>query len=79
MSLHGDLAGGAFQRRRDRRLRLWLRHERMSVRMALAEALHSTKKVVERREGSEEVGHEKYVGPRAQNTCTSGDAPGASV
>ena len=40
MSLHGDLVGGAALRRRDRGLRSWLRHERMSVRMALAEALH---------------------------------------
>ena len=33
-------AGGAAQRRKDRWLRLFLRHERMTVRMALAEALH---------------------------------------
>ena len=33
-------AGGAAQRRRARRLRSFLRHERMTVRMALAEALH---------------------------------------
>ena len=33
-------AGGAAQRRRARRLRSFLPHERMTVRMALAEALH---------------------------------------
>ena len=33
-------AGGAPQRRRARWLRSFLRHERMTVRMALAEALH---------------------------------------
>ena len=43
-------------RRRQRRPRQFLRHERLSVAMALAEALHhssgpTTKKVVERREG----------------------------
>ena len=35
-----DLAGGAARRRRERRLRSWLRHERMTVRMELAAALH---------------------------------------
>ena len=36
-----DLAGtSAGKRRRDRRLRSWLRCERMTVQMALAEALH---------------------------------------
>ena len=44
------------QRRSERQPRSFLPHERMSVRMALAEALHhsagqSTKKVVEWREG----------------------------
>ena len=31
MSVHGDLAGGAAQRRRDPRLRSWLRHELLAV------------------------------------------------
>ena len=35
-----DLAGGAARRRRELRLRSWLRHERMTVRMELAAALH---------------------------------------
>ena len=37
-----DIAAGAARRRRERRLRSWLRHERMTVAMALAEASHST-------------------------------------
>ena len=57
---------GSAQRRRERRLRSMLRHERQSVAMALAEALHhssgpSTKKVVERREGSEEMEVETHT------------------
>ena len=35
-----DLAGGAARRRSGRRLHSWLRHERMTVRMELAAALH---------------------------------------
>ena len=35
-----DLAGGVARRRRERQLRSWLRHERMTVRMELAAALH---------------------------------------
>ena len=37
-----DIAAGAARRRRERRLRSWLRHERMTVAMALAEASHHT-------------------------------------
>ena len=37
-----DIAAGAARRRRERRLRSMLRHERMTVAMALAEALHHT-------------------------------------
>ena len=48
---------GAAMRRQQRRLRQFMRHESVSVAMALAEAHHHssgllTKKVVERREGS---------------------------
>ena len=38
---HGEHAGAAV-RRRQRRLRQWLRHERLSVAMALAENNHHT-------------------------------------
>ena len=37
-----DIAAGAARRRRERRLRSWLKHERMTVAMALAEASHNT-------------------------------------
>ena len=36
------VATGAAKRRRERRLRSWLRHERMTVAMALAEVTHHT-------------------------------------
>ena len=39
MSLHGELTGAA-ARRQVRRLRSWLRHERQTVAMVLAEACH---------------------------------------
>ena len=38
----GDIATGAARRRRERRLRSWLKHERMTVAVALAEASHHT-------------------------------------
>ena len=34
------VVGGAAQRRQERRLRLWLRHERLTVQVALAEDRH---------------------------------------
>ena len=41
MESHGELAGcGAAWRRRERRLRQWHCHERLTVQMALGEALH---------------------------------------
>ena len=66
MSSHVDGACGAAMRRRQRRLRSMLRHERQSIAMALAEALHhsagpSKKKVGERRERQEEEVHETHV------------------
>ena len=40
MSLHGERETGASKRRRERRLRSWLKHERQTVRMVLAETFH---------------------------------------
>ena len=40
MSLHGENDAGSALQRRQRRLRQWLRHDRMTVVMALAEATH---------------------------------------
>ena len=61
MQCHLQLAAmadcGAAMRRRQRRLRQFMRHERLNVAMALAEALHHSSglltEVVERREGPE--------------------------
>ena len=74
-------ATSAAKRRRERRLRAWLRHERQSIAMHLAEALHhsagsSWTKVVERREG-EGVEGEQYVGLRAQKPPPPGTRPAA--
>ena len=66
-----DGATGAAARRRQRRLRAWLRHERQSVAAALAEALHHSagprEKVVERRE--------THNVPRSQTTPLRGKRP----
>ena len=40
MPLHGECAAGAAMRQRQRQLRSWLRHERMTVAMTLAELTH---------------------------------------
>ena len=64
-------ATGAAMRRRQQRLRQFMRHECLSVAMALAEALHHssgllTKKVVERREGPEGEVRETHYALRGQ-------------
>ena len=71
---------GAAQRRRQRRFRQFLRHERLSVAMHLAEALHhsagpSKLKVVERRERQEEAGSETYHAPRGPKALPPGMRP----
>ena len=58
-----DLAGGAARRRRERRLRSWLRHERMTVRMELAAALHHS------------AGPETNDAVRSQKTVSSRGGP----
>ena len=71
MECHGDLAGrdvGSARLRRERRLRSWLRHERMTVAAALAEALHHS---------APKVGAVPYNAPRSQKTArASGEHPG---
>ena len=53
MESHGELAGcGAAKLRRERRLRQWHRHERLTVQMASCEALHHSAPQVERCENS---------------------------
>ena len=56
---HVERASGAAKRRRERRLRQFLRHERLIVAMALAENLHHSRQKVE---------GDTYEGPRAQKT-----------
>ena len=64
------------RRRRERRHRAWLRHERLSIAMALAEQLHHSSQWVERNEAlrrqttraGEEVEQETYQAPRGKNT-----------
>ena len=56
---HGS--SGSARRRRERRLRSWLRHERMTVAAELSAALHH----------SRDGGREQYVGLRAQKSDSS--------
>ena len=66
---------GAAQRRRGRQLRAFHRHVAMSVKLALATALHHSAQRVEVPREVEE--HEAYVGPRAQKTPPPGTQPAA--
>ena len=53
----------AARRRRERRLRSWLRHERITVRMELAAALHHS--------APRSAGLETYDASRSQMTANS--------
>ena len=66
MECHGERVSGAAKRRRERRLRQWHRHERLTVQMALCEALHHAAPQVERGENS---------APRGQKTHKAGGRP----
>ena len=63
----------AAQRRRQRRLRSWLKHERQSIAMALAEYTHHASRGQTRARAREGVGLEKYVGLRAQKRPPPGE------
>ena len=82
MPVHGEHAAtGAAKRRRERRLRQWQRHERMTVAMAVAEAAHHS---APRRQNTatairEEVVHDAYDGLRAQKTPPPEVRPGSLV
>ena len=79
---------GAAKRRRQRRLRSWLRHEQQTVAAVLAtvshhsypkvdtahDGLRALRTVTSTREGVE---HEKHVGPRAQKPHLPGVRPGS--
>ena len=58
-----DSGSSAARRRRERRLRSWLRHERMTVRMDLAAALHHS--------SFRGAGPVTYDAPRSQRTANS--------
>ena len=58
---------GSARRRRERWLRSWLRHERMTVRMELAAALHHS--------SFRGAGPEMYDAPRSQKTANSRVGP----
>ena len=73
----GDFDGeGAARRRRQRRLRSWLKHERQSVAMALAKYTHHASRGQTRARAREEVEHEKHDGPRAQKPPLPGRRSG---
>ena len=67
-SMEVDGAGtSSARRRRERRLRSWWRHERMSVAAALAEALHHS---------APKVGAETHDALRRLKTASAGARPG---
>ena len=70
---HVERVTGSARRRRERRLRSMLRHERMSVAMALAERLHHSacRSVPLRKELVEHVQHNA---PRGQKTASGREA-----
>ena len=83
-----DGAGPSAWRRRQRRLRSWLRHERQTVAMELAAALHHSRDVGPRSHyalrgqnsassGREGVEVESHRVPPAPEDSTPGDAAGA--
>ena len=76
MAARDDGGSGAARRRRERRLRAFHRHEAMSVRLALATALHHSAQRVEVPREVEE--HETNVGLRAQMPPPLGCAAGCS-
>ena len=78
MAGRDDGGVGSARRRRDRQLRAWHRHVKMTVAMELATALHHSAQpggpVVE--EPEEEVEFEEHAGLRAQNIPPPGSRPG---
>ena len=60
------LAGGVAQRRRERRLRSWYRHEQQTVRMALAAFSHHSALRRQTKARAGEEGHEEHNASRRQ-------------
>ena len=67
----------AAARRRQRRLRSWLRHERMTVAMTLAEKLHHTSRGQKFARVGEEVVNDAHDALRGQKTPPPGVRPGS--
>ena len=67
----------AAARRRQRRLRSWLRHERMTVAMTLAEKLHHTSRGQKLARVGEEVVHDALDALRGLKTPPPGVRPGS--
>ena len=72
MMAGGDQGGGtgSARRRRERRLRSMLRHERMAVAMALAEALHHSSGTTPSKRDTRVVEGAKYDALRGQKAVT---------
>ena len=70
-----ERASGAARRRRERRLRLWLKHERQTVRMVLPETFHHSTAPFPPKFKEEWVGrHEQHHALRGQNTARTREA-----
>ena len=77
MDVECDAGGGTESARSERPLRSMLRHERVAVAMAVAEATHHSSRG--QKSGTvtrEEEVHELYGGPRAQKRPPPGERPG---
>ena len=85
--MSGERDAGSARRRRERRLRSWLRHERMTVAAELSAALHRTRDgereqyvgLPAQKSDSEavveEVAYETHAVPRGQHTPPPGSRP----
>ena len=70
-----ERVSGAARRRRERRLRSWLKHERQTVRMVLAETFHHSSAPFPPKLKEEWVGrHETHDALRGQNTARTSEA-----
>ena len=70
------IATGSAMRRRQRRLRQWLRHERMTVAMALAEVTHhAAPRGPKTARAEEEAEYETHYALRGQKTPPPGERP----
>ena len=70
-------AASAAKRRRERRLRAMLRHERRSVAMALSEFTHHSSRGQRTARALEEVENATHDAPRRQKTPPPGERPGS--